>query len=420
MIRLTKHQWLFIAIILVAIAMRFNEMMHAGYTGDMLNFNAPWAKDIHHFGLFQIYAYSPTVNYPPIFLFIITFTSWLVPPFYKDSLTLGFVIVTKLFSVIAEVVLIGVVYSWIPKNTRLKWIIPLILGIYPGVIMTTANWGQTDSMLTLLLVLTIIAINRNQMRLTWIWFAVAMLMKFQAIVLLPMIGILSVRRFGLRPTAHSLLIGLGVFSIVYAPFVVGSGFANALRPFTSAVDYNAVVTANAFNLWMLLTPSIWNLLPNDLRRIPTDKSLLFGTFTLKQVGLFLLGNYVLIIAILIWKHYFEHREFVWAAALYLGFFMLPTQMHERYLFPAAVLSVIAIVQDRRMWLIALPLITAYTSNIVLLPFEHFIWLGLDLKTPFYGWGLASAAINLLCLAGITFFVLCGDKKQADTWISGDK
>jgi len=102
MIRLTKHQWLFIAIILVAIAMRFNEMMHAGYTGDMLNFNAPWAKDIHHFGLFQIYAYSPTVNYPPIFLFIITFTSWLVPPFYKDSLTLGFVIVTKLFSVIAD------------------------------------------------------------------------------------------------------------------------------------------------------------------------------------------------------------------------------------------------------------------------------------------------------------------------------
>ena len=185
-----------------------------------------------------------------------------------------------------------------------------------------------------------------------------------------------------------------------------------MRPFTGAVDYNSVVSANAFNLWLLLTPSIWGLLPNDLRLIPTDKSLLLGTFPLKQVGLFLLGSYVLIIVVFIWKHAVEQREFVWATALYLGFFVLPTQIHERYLFPAAVLSLIAIVQDHRMWLVALPLIPSYTSNIVLLPYEHFIWFGLDLKTPFYGWAVASAAINFLCLIIVMWIVVRG-KKQAE-------
>ena len=124
--------------------------------------------------------------------------------------------------------------------------------------------GQGDSILTLFLVLAILALNRNQARMAWIWFAVSLLMKFQGVVLLPLVGILSLRRFGLQATIIGIVLGLGLFSLVYAPFVNVSGWDNAMRPYIGAVDQNRVITANAFNLWFLLTPSIWSLLPLDL------------------------------------------------------------------------------------------------------------------------------------------------------------
>ena len=106
-----------------------------------------------------------------------------------------------------------------------------------------------------------------------------------------------------------------------------------------------------------------------------------------------------------WRQYVERREFVWATALYLAFFMLPTQIHERYLYPAAALSVIAIVQDRRMWAIALPLMLSFTSNIVAVPNEHFYWLGLDLKVLLHGSEVVTAVLSLLCLIGIMWIVV---------------
>ena len=275
-------------------------------------------------------------------------------------------------------------------------------------IVTTAFWGQTDSILTLFLILTIIALNRNQSRMCWIWFAITLLMKFQGIVLLPMVGILSLRRFGLRSTINGFLVGFLLFSVVYAPFILWSGFDKAMRPYVGAVDYNTVLTANAFNLWFLVTPSIWRLLPNDLRLIPADTALVLGMFTAKQIGLWLLGSYALLTMIFMRWQFIKRREYLWATALYLAFFMLPTQIHERYLFPATVLSLIAIIQDRRMWIIALPLIFTYTCNIVALPREHFIWLGLDLQVLLHGWALASGTINLVCLIGIVWIVARGN------------
>lgn len=405
MVRFIKSAWLPTAIIAFAILMRSYDFFQRGHDADMFFFNARWARDIQQWGLFRIYFFTPDVNYPPIFMFILAFSSWLVSPLIGGTMPLEFVILTKVFSVVAEIIFIGLIYRWIPKNTRLKWIVPLLLAIHPGMIATSAFWGQTDSVLTLFLVLTTLALNRNQKRMTWVWFALVMLMKFQGIVLAPMVGILSLRRFGIRSTIVGILIGLGIFSLVYAPFVIGSGFDSAMHPFTTgAVDLNPVITGNAFNLWYLITPSIWTLLPTDLTYVPKDSALGFGGLTLKNIGFLMLGGYVFIVVIFMWRQYVERREFVWATALYLAFFMLPTQIHERYIYPAAALAVIAIVQDRRMWIIAPVLALSFTTNVLAVAGEHFFWFGLDLKTILYGSEVATATFSLFCLIGLVWIM----------------
>jgi hypothetical protein len=99
MVRFIKYAWLPTAIILLAFIMRYYDLTHEGHFGDMLYSNANWARDIYNGGLFPVYLNTPSTNYPPIFLFILAFTSWVVPPFVNYSMTLEFLILTKFFMV---------------------------------------------------------------------------------------------------------------------------------------------------------------------------------------------------------------------------------------------------------------------------------------------------------------------------------
>lgn len=405
MVRFLHRERALIIILLIGLIMRLNDLIHAGYLGDMVSYNVPWSQTIQQFGLFKAYSMSLEINYPPIYLFILKITSSIISPVQGNSIPLGFLILTKLFSVIAELSTIGIVYSWISNQTRLKWAVPLALALHPGLIATTAFWGQTDSILTLLLVLSIIAINRNQKRMSWVWFSLALLMKFQAIVLLPMLGIISLRRFGIRSTFLGILITGAIFGLVLAPFIISSGVIDSLRPFIKATDRYPVITANAFNLWYLTIPSLWSLLPTNASAIPLDTHIVISNLSIRQISLLLFSSYILLITFFMWRRSSAQREFVWAAALYIGFFMLPTQMHERYLYPASVFSFIAIVQERRMWPIATMLLFSYTINIVVIPDVHFYWFGLDLKTLLSGSGLLAAVLNLLCLTGVILLII---------------
>jgi Gpi18-like mannosyltransferase len=413
MMRFLRHEWILFALLAVAVVMRFDDLVHIRYMGDMVAFNIPWAQTIQQFGLFRIYATSLETDYPPIFLVILGMTSSVATPILDSNPSVNFIVLTKLFSVAAEVAIVGVIYNWLPSNTRIKWIIPLGLALSPGLIATTAFWGQTDSILTLFLILSIIALNRNQSRMSWVWFSVALLMKFQAIVLLPMLGILSLRRFGIRSTVLGILTVGIIFGIVLAPFVISSGLGNTLRPFTGATDRYPVVTVNAFNLWYVVIPPLWNLLPTYPSLIPLDTNVLLANLSIRQISLLLFASYVLVIVMMMWRQHSTKREFLWATALFMGFFMIPTQMHERYLYPAVVFSIIAIAQEKRVWPIALILALTYTVNIVISATVDYYWFGLDLKSLLGGIGLAAGILNLLCLAGITVLVTRNPKKKEE-------
>ena len=414
MVRFLRREWILLAVLAIAVLMRFDDLTHTRYMGDMVAFNIPWTQTIQQSGLLHVYAASSDIDYPPIFLTILGINSVLMAPIQSGNPSDIFIILTKLFSVLAELATIGIVYVWLPRDTRLKWIIPLALALSPGLIATTAFWGQTDSILTLFLVLSIVTLNRNQPRASWIWFSVAMLMKFQAIVLLPMLGILSIRRFGIRSTFVGILLAGVIFGVVLAPFIISSGTANALRPFTGATNRYPVVTVNAFNLWYLVIPPLWGLLPTYPSLIPLDTNVLLANLSIRQISLLLFAGYVLWIVIVMWRQYAVKREFLWAAALYMGFFMLPTQMHERYLYPAVVFSLVAIAQEKRVWPIVAILALTYTINIVIVATVDYYWFGLDLKSLLGGIGLLAGVLNLLCLGGITLFVMRSKPQKLDS------
>jgi hypothetical protein len=153
---------------------------------------------------------------------------------------------------------------------------------------------------------------------------------------------------------------------------------------------------NAFNLWYVLSPH-HNVLPWPKERI-ADSQAVIGNITFKQIGLFLASIFVLLICVVAWNRFDQDREFVWAAALYFGVFMLPTQVHERYLFPALIFLIIALAQDIRLWPILAGTMYTFAYNVTwVAPVNmSFLWAS-DFAT-------AVAVLNVLLLAWLIYLL----------------
>lgn len=351
------REWLPLSLILViALIVRLGYLPYIGYQVDFL-WNLKRAAAIQHNGLFKVYQVKDT-DYPPVVLMLFGIVGAL-QAWRGGALNLStlndptLITLFKIFPLVADFALIVVLYYWLRKERWLCWLIPLTLAISPGLLLDSALWGQSDSLMALFVILVLLALSRDKPLLAWLFFAAAMLTKFQSVVLLPLLVILTLRRYGRRALAVCTLLASIIGGVVLLPFFIGSGVQPTLMPYLSTVGEYPVVTANALNLWYVLSPHK----PGVPLPWPDDKfsdaTSFMGIVSYKQAGFVLLGLYVLFICCLVWRQAGQHREFIWAAALYLSFFMLPTEIHERYLYPTAVLLIIAITQQRRVWPLAI-------------------------------------------------------------------
>ena len=258
----------------------------------------------------------------------------------------------------------------------------------PAVIFDSAVWGQYDAVYTLFLLLSLMLAIKSKPQFSAAAFALALLAKPQGIALAPLIAFLIYKKNGLKNLLFSVLAFAAVVFLVILPFNWGGSPTSFLTHiyFTGYSEYS-YTTMNAFNLWALIT-GMW---VHD------------GYLNIVGWGLFA--------AFTIFTLYFLNKRFkgsgdylaVFAAFMILfGFFMLPTRIHERYMFPA--ISVLALmfplIKRARLFYVVL------TGT--LLVNEAYVLNGLRLAYPHAypsasaAWGdpvvLAVSAINLIMLA----------------------
>jgi hypothetical protein len=370
-----RSKWMIIPLLVIALAMRIPYVPIVVHPYDS-NLYAKWGSDAYHGGIFKIYE-TAHPDYPPIYL------TWLGIAAHLQALTNpvlnladnpSYLMWLKLFSIFADLVIIVSAFFWLKDRPRLRLIIPLWLAISPAIIGDSAWWGQADTVLSMMLVLSVLALNRDRPRLAWAFLALGLLVKFQAIVLLPMVGVLSLRRYGVVKTAQGMAIAALVGIAVLAPFAIASGVEVTIDPYMGGVDRLPYITIHAYNGWFS-TYLLRDIMEPNSGPFMSDKFVVFGAITLKHIGLLMLAIYTAVISVNMWRRANERREFIWGTALYFGFFMLPTQMHDRYVLPGAIFAIFAIAQDPRMLLIALGM--SYTVSYNILIHAPFQWLGLS-------------------------------------------
>src|SRR5258706_8737742 len=234
--------WPLLPILLVAVLFRIGDMPFPKGTLDF-RANEIWIKQPFIHGLFGSYS-GYQVTYPPLhttLMYIIGLiqTARGLPIKVSEP---GLFLMLKILPVICDLIIICVVYTWLRDRKLWRWLIPIWLAVFPGLIIISAWRGQVDSLVTMFNVCALIVLNRDRPRLDWMVWALALLSKLQGVLIGPLLFVLTVRRFGWRELAACL----GVFGLVYIvpqiPFIIGSGNAyfQALLPGVGGLTLHAL------------------------------------------------------------------------------------------------------------------------------------------------------------------------------------
>lgn len=371
-----------------------------GYWGDIEIYMA-WTHQITTYGIHT--AYSPQFieppNTTPVLLYLFRpageiYRRFFAPDFpptwiVRDNL-LPLRFLLRIPALLATLLIAALVYRELRRDWGVK--IGLVAAaaylFNPAVIFESAYYGQTGAVHALFMLASIVLLARGRCGLSWAALAAGVLTKPQATVFLPLLVLLTLRRFGWRGALAGLAGAAATGVALLLPFMIHGTLGEMWSRVSRPAGYHPVLSATAHNLWWLV--SFGNGKASDLGMPPLLDRLGWPIFTFRAIGLALFGLAYLLVLVRTWHD--QRREVLYAAAayLFLAFCMLATQIHENHVIPMFALLLLATPGDRRLrWIYGALAITA-TVNMALhfpeilhriVPQNPDIWGGQELFWP---------------------------------------
>lgn len=331
---------------------------HGGFMSDQELF-IDWMKQVQERGLGIVYIEGNNINYPPLFLLIMDgyrrIAGWFgIVPAAGELSFKGVLIALDLAAFAAAVRL-----TRTAGRTRARLFVLALLALNPALIFGSSVWGQVDMLHSLLMAASLLLLPGSPL-VAGALFALALLSKFQAVTLLAVLGIYFLKRLIRDREWSSLARFTAGFAAVMGVCAIFFAYAGGLKAmlkgaYLSAVGMYPQVTMNAMNIWYYLIGT----LPNT-----PDTNRLFGLLSLRAAGFLLLALFVAYAAVYLWRSRLDAPALLKAATLVnFAFFMLPTEIHERYSVPALVLAIFVCLYDRRWRLPAALLSLSVTANL---------------------------------------------------------
>jgi Gpi18-like mannosyltransferase len=354
---LTRQDGLIVAALIVAaLCVRLPWLIVADPVGD-LELSARRMGFLYADGLAGAYRFDG--DYMPLRLYWLWGFSRLAPSLggsFNAPLAPATLLLIKLPGVLADLVTVALIYVWC-RRWRAAGGAALIAALYtfaPPIWMVVAWWGQVDAILLLPLLGAVMLLDRAGGRWSWVCWAIALLIKTQAIIFAPLLYVATLRRHGSRGLLRGGALAAIVLAAGCAPLVLAQQGPGLAQAYVGAVGRFPRVTNRAYNLWYLVTQGVSR---SDLEPV-------LGGLSFRQVGMLLIGCAALIVCIALFRRFDGPARAEGAAVMALSFFMLPTQIHERYLFFALAFLALRLASDRWMLIPYLVLVTTATLNIL--------------------------------------------------------
>jgi dolichyl-phosphate-mannose-protein mannosyltransferase len=377
------------ALLLAALALRliiaYGLFPAAGFEPDISSFSH-WALTMAWAGPGPFYSVVGFADYPPAYFYLL----WPVGIAANVVAALGgtdpasaAVLLIKVPPILADLVVGYLIYRlaarWGGFTSRSVW--PAVCaGLYlfnPVTWYDSALWGQVDAVGALVVLVTLALLIEGDIELAAGSAVLAGLLKPQfGILLAPIVLVVALRRYVLAPgsgpagglfpfpgfVSHrgpirlvsSAAVGLAVLIVVVAPFRLGVvQLASVLGLAASEYPW---LTVNAYNPWALLGTEGVPPLAEVFPLWSSDTAALVGPLPGVALGTALLvagfGAGLLALSRR------DDARSILVATLFLAlcFFVLPTRVHERYIFPAFAVLPVLVAMERR-WLFPFALLT---------------------------------------------------------------
>jgi Gpi18-like mannosyltransferase len=439
----------------------------SGFKVDISSFQY-WAENLAREGLSGFYERDFFHDYTPGYLYVL----WLIGG-VAQLFGSGVGDLIKVPPILADLALAWLVWSMareLGASERAARIGAALVLFNPVTWLDSAIWGQVDSVGVVVLLLALRELWRDRPERAALLAMLAALVKPQLGILIPIVAVVTIRRalwprggYGEEPAppsswlstwertvrgpirilttataglatalAVSWPFGLSLPGLIAQIFSTAAGYprvsVNAYNPWAlvTQVQPNGVVDGIAANRQWICDSTVVPTAAFDIRigdwvlwHVPASTltcpdGLMIGAFPAVMVGAIL---FLLVAAVVVWRVALRPDRstmLVALAALALAFFILPTRVHERYLFPLVGLGALLAGVSIR-WRIAYVLSAAATfANMYAVLTTIYRdnpgisdWLGIGETLTSY-WGVAIAAVTQTLVFGWVFLQLRDD------------
>jgi Gpi18-like mannosyltransferase len=344
-----------------------------GYGVDMGDF-AAWGARMTVTGPAGFYSADVFCDYPPGYMYVL----WVIGAL-RNLFQLGydsrlFWLLLKLPAILMDLAAAYLIYreGRKPLGERIAVLLGVLYALLPATILNSAAWGQIDSFLAILLALTLIELIKGKYEWSLALYGLAIMVKPLALVFAPLgVAVLAVEIWKSPEKGKTALRVLRALGLMLALMLL-----IALPFLTALPDALLLKTSQASNVPGLLKPLFWLVAnaPDFLKPLFWLMTLFTGTvqtyssLTVNAANLYyILGfNWTALSSEPGWTvlaNGMMYLSFAYAIYLYAAgkrrdrlmlvcgtlttlLFAFAPMMHERYLFPAILLLILAYAKDQ--------------------------------------------------------------------------
>lgn len=348
-VRIPRDLLIISGLVVILVAIRVPLMPYINT--DLAVYYLPWLRYLSdNDGLLGIkdlltaYGSVKPAVYPPPMYYLLSMLSSFIGCFSPVVLVKSTCV---LFDILCAFAFYLIVREIHPAGNK-KYLAFVLAGLAPAAVIVSAHWGQFDSIYCSFLLFMLYFLKKRSPNRAMVCFATALAFKYQALILAPLLAVLFFR--GVLSWKQLAVIPAVFFLWMVPAYIAGCPLAAPVIVLMNGAREFDALTMNAPNLFAL---------------IPVGKS--------EPLALVGMAATAFVTGWMIWmasrkQAVFGEKQaviFAMLAAMCIPYFL--PRMHERYFYPAAVLSILLVFYVPRLKLI--PLVLQCTG---LLTYLHFL------------------------------------------------
>lgn len=366
-----------------------------------------WGDLVLEKGIFDVYR-SGASDYPPIYLLILAFNSWVVRNFWIDPLVMA-----KTIPILMILFTGLMIYRYLRSEGQKKsWVVFILYIFNLSLLYNSSYWGQVDSVHSFFMVMSVIFLLKKRYLSSSLIMLVAALTKVMSFSLMPILWVIILMKSGWQKSIRWFSINVWLLFLILLPFWLTGGGENFLYNLFP-LGLSSFVSLNAFNFWFCLFPGFYpELMVSD--------SLGWGVVSFRIMGLVMLGFYIVLVIYSLRKKIDKEKIILAISSIALAFFMLPTEIHERYLFSFfPLLALLCLKRKRYLYFYLFFSLTYLINMMMVMAFWGNFWPFIQIQTwvngmvDKYSFAQFGRVIAIINMVNFIYFSKVGILKNDD-------